>query len=80
MVLLHVLGICGVGGKLIKAMTSMHMGAKAGAWVNSSMSRCFELKMGLMQGCVMLLWLFIIILVVELCVKQKPGHWETEDH
>ena len=55
-----VLGIYGVGGRLLKAVRSMYECSKACVRVGSEMSEWFAVKIGLRQGCVMSPWLFNI--------------------
>ena len=54
----EVLGLYGVGGKLLKAVRSFYDGSKACVRVNDEMSDCFPVNVGLRQGCVMSPWLF----------------------
>jgi len=54
----YVLGMCGIGGKLLKAVKSFYECSESCVRVCQEESEWFEVKVGLRQGCVMSPWLF----------------------
>ncbi len=54
----------GVGGKLLRAIKFFYEEASACVKISGEISECFEIKVGLRQGCVMSPWLFNIIWMV----------------
>jgi hypothetical protein len=57
----------GVQGKLLQAVKSMYVDSKARARVNGGLSECFQVMMGVRQGCVMSPWLFNIF--IDKCMR-----------
>ena len=54
----HMLGVCGVGGRLLKAVPSFYVDSRACVWVGNVVSEWFLVNLGLRQGCVISPWLF----------------------
>ena len=56
----QMLRVCGVGGKLLKAVQSFYIGSRGRAcvWVGNDVSELFLVNIGLRQSCVMSPWLF----------------------
>ena len=54
----QVLRIYGIGGRVLRGIMSFYVEGKACVRVGDEVSECFEVKMGLRQGCVMSPWLF----------------------
>ena len=54
----NVLRLCGIGGRLLRGVKSLYVGSKACVRVGNEVSEWFPVRVGLRQGCVMLLWLF----------------------
>ena len=54
----EVLGLYGVGGRLLKAVKSFYVDSKACVRVGNEESDWFPVRVGLRQGCVMSPWLF----------------------
>ena len=54
----QMLGVYGVGGKLLKAVQSFYVDSKACVRVGNDVSQWFPVNVGLRQGCVMSPWLF----------------------
>ena len=48
----------GIGGRLLRGVKSLYVGSKACVRVGNEVSEWFPMRVGLRQGCVMLLWLF----------------------
>ena len=46
------------GSRLLRGVKSLYMGSKACVRVGNEVSEWFPVRVGLRQGCVMLLWLF----------------------
>ena len=54
----QMLRVYGVGGKLLKAVQSIHVDSRACVRVGNDVSEWFMVNVGLRQGCVMSPWLF----------------------
>ena len=54
----NVLGLYGIGGRLLRGVKSLYVGSKACVRVGNGVSEWFPVRVGLRQGCVMSPWLF----------------------
>ena len=54
----NVLRLNGISGRLLRRVKSLYVGSKACVRVGNKVSEWFPVRVGLRQGCVMLLWLF----------------------
>ena len=54
----NLLRLNGIGGRLLQGVNSLYVGSKACVRVGNKVSEWFPVRVGLRQGCVMLLWLF----------------------
>ena len=54
----NVLRLYGIGGRLLRGVKRLYVGSKACVRVGNEVSEWFPVRVGLRQGCVMLLWLF----------------------
>ena len=54
----NVLRLNGIGGRLLRGVKSLYVGSKACVRVRNEVSEWFPVRVGLIQGCVMLPWLF----------------------
>jgi len=48
----------GLGSKMLNAVTNMYDGSMACVRVNGGLSEWFVISIGVIQGCIMSLWLF----------------------
>ena len=54
----NILRLNGIGGRLLRGLTSLYVGSNAGVRVRNEVSEWFPVKVGLRQGHVMSPWLF----------------------
>ena len=54
----NVLRLNGINGRLLRGVKSLYVGSKACVRVGNEVSEWFLVRVGLRQGCVILLWLF----------------------
>ena len=54
----NVVRLNGIGGRLLRGVKSLYVGSKACVRLGNEVSEWFPVRVGLRQGCVMLLWLF----------------------
>ena len=74
----QMLRVCGVGGKLLKAVQSFYVDSWACVRVGNDVSKWFRVNVGLRQRCVMSPWLFNVYIegvVREVNVRVHGKDW-----